>query len=314
MKYLKSGCEALSERYYGLSGYLKNKFGEKIVKLSLDGNFTCPNRDGTLSSHGCIFCSARGSGEFAGVMDSQGFDSIPAQIEHQKQMLSPKWSDCGYIAYFQNYTNTYKPIEELEKLYTSALEQEGVRALAVATRPDCIQPEHIELFKSLNTAWIELGLQTIHDEKAFWLRRHYNLVDFECAFSRLKDANIPVVVHLIAGLPGETKEDFLDSVRYLSKIKPFGVKFHMLNVLKETDLESLYLREKFKILTRDEYIEWICDALEFLEPNIVVHRLTGDGDKKMIVEPLWVCDKRAVLNGINKCLVQRNSRQGIRCI
>ncbi len=305
----------MSGRYYGLSEYFMKVYGEKLVKLSLDGGFTCPNRDGTLSAQGCIFCSESGSGEFAGVMTqgkkNQGA-SIREQIDSQKQLLSAKWASNAYIGYFQNYTNTYKSVEALEQLYSEALDNDGVKGLAVATRPDCIRQEHIELFKRFNVMWVELGLQTIHDDRAGWLRRHYDFNDFIAAFQLLKDGNIPIVVHLIAGLPGESKEDFIASVTAIGKLGVFGVKFHMLNILKDTELETMYHQNPFHMLSESEYIDWVCDALEHLNPETVVHRLTGDGERSMLIAPRWVLNKRSVINGINKSLVARNSVQGQR--
>lgn len=303
----------MSGRYYGLSAYFMKVYGEKLVKLSLDGGFTCPNRDGTLSSDGCIFCSESGSGEFAGTRlhgIKNEAASIREQVESQKRLMSEKWASKAYIAYFQNYTNTYKSIEALDSLYRAALDNEGVKGIAIATRPDCVKTEHIELFKRSNVIWIELGLQTIHDERAGWLRRHYDFNDFKAALQLLQSADIPVVVHLIAGLPGETKDDFLESVKALSAFNLFGVKFHMLNILKGTQLETLFDKSPFHLLSESEYIEWICEAIEHLNPETVIHRLTGDGERSMLVAPRWVLNKRSVINGINKSLVARNSVQG----
>ena len=300
-------------RYYGLSAYFMKVYGEKLVKLSLDGGFTCPNRDGTLSFDGCIFCSESGSGEFAGDVNlgvKNVGASIREQVDSQKRLLSAKWVSNAYIAYFQNYTNTYKSVEALEKIYREALDNEGVKGLAIATRPDCIKPEHIELFKRSKVMWVELGLQTIHDDRAGWLRRHYDYEDFNNAFQMLHMGDIPVVVHLIAGLPGESKEDFIASVKAISSLGVFGVKFHMLNILKNTELEMLYSQNPFHILPESEYIEWICDAIEHLNPQTVIHRLTGDGEQSMLIAPRWVLNKRSVINGINKSLVARNSIQG----
>lgn len=301
-------------RYYGLSAYFMKVYGEKFIKLSLDGGFTCPNRDGTLSFEGCVFCSENGSGEFSGAI-IQGIKDEAAdirdQVDHQKRMLSKKWSSTAYIAYFQNYTNTYKSIDALEVIYQAALDNEGVRGLVVATRPDCIKMEHVDLFKRSKVMWVELGLQTIHDDRAQWLNRHYGFEDFKTAYKRLLIAEIPVVVHLIAGLPGETKADFIKSVQVLSALGVFGVKFHMLNILTGTQLDVLYNQNPFHLLTETEYIEWICEAIEHLNPETVIHRLTGDGARSMLVAPKWVLNKRRVLNGINKSLVARNSIQGM---
>jgi len=306
----------LSERYYGLSAYFQKTYGEKLVKLSLDGGFTCPNRDGTLSHKGCVFCSEQGSGEFTGLIiegKKQDSDSIVKQIASQKCLMSQKWQSKAYIAYFQNYTNTYKPIDELKRLYEAALEDEEVKGIAISTRPDCVTEQHIALFKSSRVLWVELGLQTIHDQKSGWLNRHYDYPMFLKTFEMLKQSDIPVVVHLIAGLPGESKLDFIETVSEISKLLPFGIKFHMLNVIKNTELANIYQLQGFNLLTEETYIEWICDAIEVLHPSIVIHRVTGDAEKASLIEPKWILNKRSVLNGINKCLVARNSKQGIKC-
>ncbi|HAS74541.1 MAG TPA: TIGR01212 family radical SAM protein [Clostridiales bacterium UBA8960] len=305
------------KRYYSLSDYFKKTYGEKWIKLSVDGGFTCPNRDGTLSHQGCVFCSEEGSGEFAGLIQSgvKAFASnIEAQIESQKKLLSKKWNAESYIAYFQNYTNTYKPIEALDILYKEALGCAGIKGLVVSTRPDCVRAEHIDLFKHNHVLWVELGLQSVHDEKSEWLNRHYSYSDFKRAFDLLSVAGIQVVVHLIAGLPGEGKEDFLESVRTISTLKPFGVKFHMLNIVEGTEMARLFKIAHWPMLSESTYIEWICDAIEMLDPDIVIHRLTGDAHKSKLIEPKWILNKRSVLNGIDKCLVARNSKQGIKVL
>ncbi|GAB6106277.1 TIGR01212 family radical SAM protein [Fusibacter bizertensis] len=301
------------QRYYSLSDYLKQTYGKKLVKLSLDGGFSCPNRDGTLSTKGCVFCSEEGAGDFSGLIVNGTkckTESISDQIESQKQLLSSKWKDCGYIGYFQNYTNTYKPIEALESLYAQALACEGVEGLVIATRPDCINASHIALFKKSRVMWIELGLQTIHDEKAGWLNRHYDLQSFETSYNALNKAGIPVVVHLIAGLPNENRADFLASIEYLSSIKPFGVKLHMLHVVRNTPLGKIYQENPFELLSEAIYVEWIVDAIRKLHPDIVIHRLTGDGKKSDLIAPKWILNKRHVLNSINKRLDTMNIMQG----
>lgn len=307
-------------RYFGISEYFKKTYGEKWIKLSIDGGFTCPNRDGTLATAGCAFCSESGSGEFAGViqdgkrMDLTNTDvarvDIAKQVESQMTLLHKKWGNRPAIAYFQSFTNTYKPVEALRSLYSEALACEGVEGLVIATRPDCIRPEHCQLFSESKVLWVELGLQTIHDDKAGWMNRHYSYQDFLNAYQLLKAHGINCVVHLIAGLPGERKEDFLESVSAVNALLPFGVKLHMLNILEGTALGEQYKLNPFDVLTQSQYIEWICDALERLSPEIVIHRLTGDGEKHRVIAPKWVFDKRSVLNGINKCLAARGSRQG----
>ena len=302
------------DRYYNLSTYFVRTYGKKYIKLSLDGGFSCPNRDGKLSRKGCIFCSEEGSGEYSGIVEKGQkvvTESLQKQVESQKQLLKAKWSNASYIGYFQSYTNTYKPLEALRQLYDAALAIEGVEGIAISTRPDCILEEHMDLFKSRAVMWVELGLQTIHDARGSWLRRYYDTEDFLSAFNRLKRSDIPVVVHLILGIPGESKADFLKTIDFINTVKPFGIKLHMLNVLKGTDLGALYASNPFELLSENAYIEWVCDALEILDPEIVIHRLTGDGPKDILIEPRWVLNKRSVLNGINKCLVTRNSHQGI---
>jgi len=301
-------------RYFGVSEYFKMTYGEKWIKLSIDGGFTCPNRDGTLATAGCAFCSESGSGEFAGVIhDGVRIDNatpISLQIESQMALLHKKWGVRPAIAYFQSFTNTYKPIDQLRRLYNEALACEGVEGLVIATRPDCIKEAHCALFLESKVLWVELGLQTIHDDKAAWMNRHYTYQDFLKSYQLLTSHGIKCVVHLIAGLPGENKSDFLESVHLVNALKPFGVKLHMLNILEGTALGSQYKALPFDVLEQTEYIEWICDALERLSPDIVIHRLTGDGEKQRVIAPKWVFDKRSVLNGINKCLAARGTQQG----
>lgn len=300
-------------RYYGLSDYLKLKYGRKLVKLSIDGGFTCPNRDGTLSTKGCVFCSIEGSGDFAGEIScgtKQTNGEIQSQIDSQKELLSDKWSNVGYIAYFQNYTNTYKPINELAQLYKSALACEGVEGLAIATRPDCIEASHIALFQSSRVLWVELGLQSIHDDQNKWLNRHYGLEDVVRSTRMLQDAGIPVVLHLIAGLPSETFDDFMASIDCVSQLKPFGVKIHMLHIVKNTALAQIYEEKPFELLDEATYIKWVCEGIGRLDPEIVIHRMTGDGKKSEVIAPTWTFNKRHVLNGIQKYLAEHNIVQG----
>ena len=306
-------------RYYGLSDYFKEKYGVKCFKLAIDGGFTCPNRDGTLSTKGCAFCSESGSGEFSGVILEGKKAMVPdidVQITSQIQLLSQKWSQVAeashprFIGYFQNYTNTYKPIDELERLYTQAMKHADMLGLAIATRPDCISEAHIKLFKKVNVLWVELGLQTVHDDKAIWMNRHYDYAQFLESFQKLSAEGIAVVVHLMVGLPGESKDDFLESVKCISNLKPFGVKFHALNVLEETALAEMYRQNPFELLTMHDYIDWIVEAIALSDEDIVMHRLTGDGEKNALIAPRWILNKRAVLNGINKSLAERNIWQG----
>lgn len=297
------------KNYHTLDFELKKIFGEKTIKLSIDGGFTCPNRDGTIGKKGCIFCSERGSGDF----NSDKNKSISQQIDEQKQIMSRKWKSNTYIAYFQNYTNTYDTVENLRKKFYEALSCENVRGLAIATRPDCINNEIADLLSELNSKtflWVELGLQTINENTANLIRRGYKLEQFDHCLELLKKNSIRTVVHLIMGLPGESKEQMLDSVSYISKKSVWGVKLHMLHVLRNTDLAEYYMKSPFEILSQQEYVDIICDALELLEEHTVIHRLTGDGKKSDLIEPLWTLNKLKVLSDIDKELKIRESYQG----
>lgn len=297
------------KKYHTLDFELKKIFGEKTIKLSIDGGFTCPNRDGTIGKKGCIFCSERGSGDF----NSDKSKSISQQIDEQKQIMSRKWKSNTYVAYFQNYTNTYDTVENLRKKFYEALSCENIRGLAIATRPDCINHEVADLLAELNSKtflWVELGLQTINENTANLIRRGYKLDQFDNCIELLKKKNIRTVVHLIMGLPGESKEQMLNSVSYISKNNVWGVKLHMLHILRNTDLAEYYTKSPFKILSQLEYIEIICDALELLNEDTVIHRLTGDGKKSDLIEPLWTLNKLKVLSDIDKELNIRESYQG----
>ncbi len=297
------------KRYYALNTYLRSRHGEKVGKLSLSAGLTCPNRDGSLSTGGCIFCSEDGSGTFAGCPTS----SIQEQIRAQKEVQRSKWPVNKYIAYFQSYTNTYGDPKKLEKLYLSALEDEEVCGVAIATRPDCLDMPILDVLEGLNNKthlWVELGLQTIHARSARWMNRGYELSVFENALKNLKDRHIETVVHIIVGLPGESTEDILQTVRYLSCMGIDGIKIHLLHVIEGTTLHATYEREVFEILEMQAYIEITVQILENLAPNIVVHRLTGDGAKETLVAPRWPLRKRAVLNGIDKRLKELDTWQG----
>lgn len=297
------------KKYHTFDYEMKKIFKEKAIKLSIDGGFTCPNRDGTVGKKGCIFCSERGSGDF----NSDKHKSITEQIEEQKQVMSKKWKSSTFIAYFQSYTNTYDSVENLRKKFYEAMSCENIKALAIATRPDCIDSEILELLEEISSKtllWVELGLQSISDKTASFLRRGYKLEQFNAAYAMLKSKNINTVVHLILGIPGETKEDILDSVKLISEKKPWGVKLHMLHVLKNTDLALYYEKTNFSLLTQEEYVELVCDALELLHPETVVHRLTGDGKKSDLIEPRWTLNKLKVLSDIDRELKLRESFQG----
>lgn len=298
-----------NKNYHTLDYELKKYFGEKTIKLSINGGFTCPNRDGTLSKNGCIFCSEKGSGDFAGSVDS----SINKQIADQISLLSKKWNSSTYIAYFQSYTNTYDTVKNLQKKYFEALNVKNVKGIAIATRPDCINEDIAKLLSQINEKtylWVELGLQTIHESTAKLIRRGYDLEVFNEAVKLLNKYNIKVVVHLILGLPGEKRNEILESVKYISTKKIWGVKLHLLHILKNTDLEKFYHQTNFKILSQEEYVNLVCDCLELLPENIVIHRVTGDGKRSELIEPMWSLNKLQVLNDIDYEFLRRNSYQG----
>lgn len=299
----------MSKRYNTLNEELKREFGGKVMKLSLDGGFTCPNRDGTLGNKGCIFCGEEGSGEFAG----SRLVPIKEQVEEQKKLLWKKWDTDKYIAYFQNFTNTYGPIEKLRKLYYEAIDIEGIVGLAIATRPDCLSEDVVDLLSELNKKiylWVELGLQTIHEKSAKFIRRGYPLSIYEEAIEKMKSRNIKVVTHIILGLPGESKEEILDTVKYVASTNTWGIKLHSLYIQKDTDLYEYYIRNPFQIMSREEYVSLIVDAVELLPKDMVIHRVTGDGKKQLLYEPKWSLDKLRVLSLIDKELKVRNSYQG----
>lgn len=292
--------------YYSLNQYLKDIFGEKVYKIALDGGFTCPNRDGTLGTGGCIFCSGAGAGEFA---QNRGL-SITQQLVQGKALLSKKIKDGKYIAYFQAFTNTYGPVERLRQLYEEALAPEDIVALSVATRPDCLPQEVVELLAELNRkkpVWVELGLQTMHERTADYIRRGYPLRVYEDAVCRLKAAGITVITHVILGFPYETEQEMKQTVSYVGQSGVDGIKLQLLHVIRGTDLEREYLSGKFEVLTMEAYVKLVADCLELIPPQMVVHRLTGDGDKRTLVAPMWSADKKRVLNALNAELRKRES-------
>lgn len=285
--------------YYSFNQYLKEKFGCKVYKICINAGFTCPNRDGTLDTRGCIFCSAGGSGDFA---ESAAL-SVTEQIEKGKARVKNKIKSGKYIAYFQAFTNTYAPVETLRKKFTEAINHPDIVMLSVATRPDCLPEEGIELLKELNKikpVSVELGLQTIHEKTAAYIRRGYPLACYDSAVKRLKTANIDTVCHIILGLPGESEQEMLESVEYVCKSGINGIKLQLLHVLRGTDLAVDYAAGKFEVLTMEEYLKIIKKCLEIIPKNIVIHRLTGDGAKKDLIAPLWSADKKKVLNAISK--------------
>ena len=284
-----------------LSEHYRSRFGCKVYKLSLDGGFTCPNRDGTLDSRGCIFCSANGGGEFA----ESCVSSVAAQLEAAKARVSAKIKDGKYIAYFQSFTGTYGPVDRLEALYRKAMAPEDIVGLSIGTRPDCLQADVVALLARLNRekpVYVELGLQSIHESTARYIRRGYSAPVYLDAVQRLKAAGLNVVTHIILGLPGETPEMAAETTKAAVEAGTDGVKFHLLHVLRGTDLETDYLAGKFQCLTLEEYAHWLRLCLAHLPPEIVIHRITGDGHKRDLVAPLWSSDKKRVLNYLNRTL------------
>lgn len=301
----------LGKRYHTLDYFFKNKFGCKISKISLSGPFTCPNRDGTKGTGGCIYCSSALSGDFAG----NPSDSVKRQFEEIRTMMSKKWKDTRYMAYFQTGTGTYAPVDKLRSLYNAALDCEDVVALSIATRPDCISRECYSLLEEMSKRTyltVELGLQTIHDKTGALINRQSTYGDFLTAFHTLKNLGIDVCVHLINGLPGEDISMMNESVMAVSDLLPWSVKLHLLHVIKGTVCEKMYLEGAFKTFEMDEYVNLICNQLELLDKRIVVQRLTGDGKRSELVSPLWSIKKFEVLNAIDHEMQRRNSYQGLR--
>ncbi len=298
------------ERYYTLNQFLQDKHGEKVIKLSIDGGFDCPNRDGTVGVGGCIFCSSRGSGDFSGIR----IHSIHEQIQSQIDMLSTKWGKVKkYIAYFQSYSNTYAPLNELVSKFEAALAFDGIVGIAIGTRPDCLTPEIVSYLSELSTrthVWVELGLQSIHDDSIRFINRCYDNECFTQAVNDLNKANIETVAHIILGLPNETREHMLETANYISALPLQGVKIHMLHVLNNSPLGQAYKHSPFQLLTQDEYISIVGDILQILPSNFVIHRITGDGDKKHLVAPLWTLNKRNVLNSFTKYFTEQRITQG----
>ena len=300
-----------NKRYYTLDYYYKEKYGCKISKISLNLDLTCPNKDGTKGFGGCIYCSKLGSGEFGGEKSKP----LTEQFETVKKMMDSKWPDSKYIAYFQANTNTYGDLEYLKKSWYEVLEYPDVVGINISTRPDSITKECYDVLEELNKKTdliVELGLQTIHENTSKLINRCHTLEEFENAVKELNKRNIKILVHIINGLPGESKEDMLETVKYLNKMNIWGIKIHMLNVLKETALLNMYEKEKFHILTKEEYVDIVCDQLELLRENIVINRLTADGKLEDLVEPKWIVKKFCVLNDIDKEMVKRDSYQGIK--
>lgn len=295
--------------YHSLDYMLRERFGEKVYKVTLNGGMSCPNRDGKLGTRGCIFCSAGGSGDFA----ADSSLSITEQIDRQISILSAKRPIHKYIAYFQAFTNTYAPVEYLEKIFTEALAHPGIAALSIGTRPDCLGKDVVALLSRLNRqkpVWVELGLQTIHEKTAAYIRRGYPLSCFEDAVRRLRSEDIEVIVHTILGLPEESTQDILNTMKYLNHQDIQGIKLQLLHVLRGTDLASDYEKGLFRTYERDEYISLVISCLEHLRPDMVIHRITGDGPKDLLIAPLWASRKREVLNLLHHQMKENHNYQG----
>lgn len=297
------------ERINTLNQYYRKIFGEKVYKLSLDGGFTCPNRDGTLGWRGCIFCSEGGSGDFAASRTL----SVSEQLKKAKEIFSCKNIGKKYIAYFQAFTGTYAPYPYLKQQYLEAIEPDDIVGLAIGTRPDCLPDQVMRLLSEINTkkpVFLELGLQTIHERTAHFIRRGYELPVFETAVHKCSQSGLHTICHLILGLPGESREDIFETIAYLNRLPIEGVKLSMLHILKGTDLAQVYNSSPFPVYKQEEYIDLVVDCLERLRPDIVIHRMTGDGPKDLLIAPFWSLNKRAVLNGIQKRMKERNTWQG----
>lgn len=295
--------------YYSLDRMLKERFHEKVYKLSLDAGCSCPNRDGTLGTGGCIFCSSGGSGDFAGDRSL----SISEQLAAQKSLICRKRPVNKFIAYFQAYTNTYAPLPQLREAYSQALADPQVAALSIATRPDCLGPEVLELLSRCNRikpVWVELGLQTIHEPTARYIRRGYSFPCFLEAVEQLHRLGLEIIVHTILGLPGESRRDMLATMEVLNPLPIQGVKLQLLHVLRGTELARDYEAGGFQTLEREDYLNLVADCLERLRPDLVIHRVTGDGPKELLIAPLWSCAKRSVLNDLHRLMRRRGAYQG----
>ncbi len=293
------------ERYYSLNEYFKNKYGEKVGKLSLDAGFSCPNRDGKLSNLGCVFCSEKGSGDF-----TSGNLSLFNQIEEQKKINKKKWNNKKFIAYFQNFTNTYGDLEYLKKIYLEVLDDKDIVGLAIATRADCLDENVLDLLEDLSKRcelWIEIGMQSSNKETIKYINRGYSHEYLVDKLKDLQNRKIRYLLHVIFGLPGETKEDMMNSIKFVNESNAFGIKIHSLYIQNDTNIYKDYLNGNIKLLEKDEYTDLVVDAISLLNKNIVIHRITGDGDKSKLVAPLWAADKLSVIGEINKKLKFKNS-------
>lgn len=303
----------MEKPYYSLNDYFKQAYGEKCYKIAIDAGLSCPNRDGTTGYGGCTFCSAGGSGDFA---VSRETGSIREQIENGLSLFHDKNVGSRFVAYYQAYTNTYGDVSLLEQIYREGLSHPDVCGISIATRPDCLPDEVLQLLKRLREEyapkfiWVELGLQTCHDRTAELFHRGYPRTVFETAMHALSQISIPVIVHVILGLPGETPEDMYETIQYINRFHPFGIKLQLLHLLKGTRMAAQYNAARFHILTLEEYIDIVIHCLELLDPATVIHRLTGDGPKDLLIAPLWSLHKRNVLNTLHKSLRERQTYQG----
>lgn len=298
-----------NKRYHTLDYYYKHKFNEKVFKISLDAGFTCPNIDGTVGYGGCIYCSKSGSGEFAGDKN----EPVEVQFEKIKSIMLKKWPKAKYIGYFQAHTNTYASVDKLKELHNKILAKDNLIGLSIATRPDAISDDCLNYLKDLNKKTyltIELGLQTSNEKTAKLINRCHTLKCFENMVKLLRKENINVVVHIINGLPYETKEDMLNTVKYLNNLDIQGIKIHMLSILKDTAIEKMYQKEKFPLLSKEEYVDIVIKQLELLRPEIVIHRITGDPKVEDLIEPNWLTKKFCILNDIDKEMARRGTYQG----
>lgn len=310
--------------YYSLNAYFKNNYGEKCYKIAVNAGFSCPNRDGNLDNRGCIFCSAGGSGDFA-VSGDYNKDSceIKKQITEGKNKFNKSVGE-KYIIYFQAYTNTYGSVDYLRKIYKDALDEDQVIGISIATRPDCLGKEIINLLDELNSyyttknkfIWVELGLQTIHEDTARYIRRHYPLSTYNEAVDALSQINIPYITHIILGLPGETRNMMLETVKYVCNhpVKPQGIKLQLLHVLKGTDLSVDYRNGKFKTMDMDEYIDLVITCIQNIDKDIIIHRVTGDGPKSILISPYWSTNKKVVLNKLHQRFKEKGAFQGQACL
>ncbi|GKZ02532.1 TIGR01212 family radical SAM protein [Paraclostridium bifermentans] len=300
-----------NKRYHTWNYYLRSNFGEKVFKVSINAGFSCPNIDGTVAYGGCTYCSKQGSGDFAGNPN----DNLIKQFEDIKEMMHKKWHNAKYIGYFQAFTNTHAPVSVLKEKYETILNLDDVIGLSISTRPDCLPDDVLEYLSELNkktNLWVELGLQTIHDETSKIINRGHDYNTFLEGVEKLKKHNIKTVVHIINGLPGEDYNMMMETAKAVADLGVHGIKIHLLHVLKETPMENMLKKGMFNLMEKDDYINLVCDQLEIIPPEMVVHRLTGDGKRDEIVGPMWSLKKWEVLNAIDDTMRERDSYQGIK--